>query len=98
MNKVFDDFLTGLVLVDKNGEIRFANKISRRLMPMAQPGSDFLGCLDQCFSSDVPPNEWLERLRTQLTFMATGEKYELRMYSIKDSGVVDKVYVLVREE
>lgn len=97
LNKVFDDFLTGLVLVDKNGEIRFANKISRRLMPMAQPGSDFLCCLDQCFSSDVPSTEWLERLRTQLTFMATGEKYELRMYSIKDSGVVDKVYVLVQE-
>ncbi len=74
LNKVFDDFLTGLVLVDKNGEIPVCKQDIPQIDADDGPtGFSFLCCLDQCFSSDVPPNEWLERLRTQLTFIATGE-------------------------
>ena len=98
LNKVFDDFLTGLVLVDRNGEIRFSNKIARKLMSIAQPGTDFLRSLELCFVSDVPTQSWLTRPRTKLKNIQTGEEFELRKYENDDAGRIENVYVLVKEK
>lgn len=98
LNKVFDEFQTGLVLVGKNDEIRFSNKVCRRVMPLAQQGTDFLHCLETTFFSEIPTSEWLGRSVTRLTSISTGGVYELRKYDVKDSNSVDRVYVLVYKQ